>query len=118
MSDHWPNRPDVDLEVKAVLLDARTDIAALGLVSKVKDFLESEVDKMAKGWLNDYRVAIKGLSDERQEVVASCNIKQWSTDPEDIDIAQPNSWMEPTTAREADGTEIPLPCLRSTFDVQ
>jgi hypothetical protein len=32
-----------------------------------------------------------------------------STQPQDIDLAKPSSWMEPTVAREANGQEHPIP---------
>jgi type III restriction enzyme len=89
------------------LLEAHADIAALGLVPDVKAYLDAEADKIARTWLDNYRVAIKGLSDERQEAYRV--IRAMSTDPADIDLAKPKSWMEPTSAREADGTEVPLP---------
>jgi type III restriction enzyme len=76
-------------------------------VPDVKTYLDGEADKMAKAWLNEYRVPIKSLSDERQDTYRQ--IKGWSKDPEDIDLAKPASWMEATSAREADGSERPLP---------
>jgi type III restriction enzyme len=89
------------------LMEAHADIAALGLVPDVKTFLEAEADKVSSAWLNKYRVPIKGLSDERQDTYRQ--IRQMSTDPEDIDLAKPKSWMEATSVREADGNETPLP---------
>ena len=73
----------------------------------MKTYLDGEADKMAKAWRDEYRVPIKSLSDERQDTYRQ--IKGWSTDPEDIDLARPASWMEPTSACEADGSERPLP---------
>ena len=89
------------------LMEAHADIAALGLVPDVKAFLETEADKLARTWLDDYRIPIKSLSDERQEAYRL--IKEMSTEPQDIDLAKPSSWMEATSTREADGSEIPLP---------
>ncbi len=89
------------------LMDAHADIAALGLVPKVKDYLDAEAEKLATTWLDEYRVAVKNLSDERQE--AFRQIREMSTQPQDIDLAKPSSWMEPTVAREANGQEHPIP---------
>jgi hypothetical protein len=89
------------------LMEAHTDIAALGLVPDVKTYLDTEANKLAKAWLDKYRVPVKGLSDERQE--AYRQVREMSADPEDIDLAKPKSWMENTSAREADGSETPLP---------
>ena len=43
------------------------------LVPDVKAFLDAEAEKLAKAWLDEYRVAIKGLSDERQEAYRQIN---------------------------------------------
>jgi type III restriction enzyme len=72
----------------------------------VKIFLDAEADKMAKAWLDKYRISIKGLSDERQEAYRL--IREMSTEPQEIDLTKPKSWMEATTVREADGSDTPL----------
>lgn len=88
------------------LLDAHATLAALGLVPEVKEYLDAESDKLAKKWLTESRVAIKALSDERQEVYRQ--LREMSTEPQDLDIAKPTSWLVPTTARHGD-TETALP---------
>jgi type III restriction enzyme len=93
--------------VDEALVAAHADIAALGLVPEVKPYLDAEADKLAKAWLTAHRVAIKALSDGRQEVYRL--IRGMSTDPTDIDLARPMSSMEATSVREADGREAPLP---------
>jgi len=62
--------------------------------------LIAEADTMAKAWLGEYRISIKGLSDERQEAYRL--IREMSTEPQDIDLAKPKSWMEATSVRETD----------------
>jgi hypothetical protein len=52
-------------------------------------------------------VAIKGLSDERQDIYRE--IREMSADPLDVDLARPKTWLQPTTIREHDGAEIALP---------
>jgi type III restriction enzyme len=47
------------------LWEAHADIAALGLVPDVKTYFDEEADKTAKAWLDECRVPIKALSDER-----------------------------------------------------
>ena len=103
-------KTDADSPEEA-LMEAHADIAALGLIADVKTYLDAEADKLAKSWQAKYRVAIKSLSDERQESYRQ--IKEMSADPEDIDLAKPKSWMEATTVREANGTETPLPTYES-----
>ena len=92
--------------LEEALVEAHADIAALGLVPDVQDYLESEADKLAKQWFEENRVLIKSLSDERQEAYRL--LKSWSKEPEDIDLAKPNSWMVPTTVLEND-VETQLP---------
>lgn len=101
-----PRTDDPEAEIEALRV-ARADIAALGLVPEVKTYLDAEADMLAKTWLSTYRVAIKGLSDARQEVYRL--LQSMSSEPADIDLAKPTSWMEATTVREADGRETPLP---------
>lgn len=88
------------------LIEAHTIIAAIGLVPKIKDDLEAEAEKLAKEWLATHKGAIKGLTDERQE--AYRQIRGMSTDPLPVEIARPNMWLQPTTAREPNGKEYNL----------
>lgn len=92
------------------LMEAHADIAALGLVPDVKTYLDTEADKASKVWLDKYRIQIKDLSDERQEAYRL--IKGMSTEPQDIDLAKPKSWMEATSVREANGSETALPTYK------
>jgi hypothetical protein len=99
---------DTDAEDREeALMDAHADIAALGLVPEVKAYLESEAGKLAKKWLDAYRVRIKDLSDERQDIYSQ--IRQMSSEPTDSDLTRPKSRMAATTVREANGGEAPLP---------
>jgi type III restriction enzyme len=93
------------------LMQAHAEIAALGLVPDVKVYLDAEADKMAKAWLDKYRVRIKGLSDERQEAYRM--IRGMSTEPGDINLAKPKSWMMPTSELRPDGSVTPL----ATYDL-
>lgn len=94
-------------DLEGALIDAHVIIAALGLVPEVKETLEAEAEKLATQWLSRFRVDIKSLSDERQDVYSE--IRKMSSEPKPDDLARPRSWMQPTTLREANGTEAPLP---------
>jgi len=94
-------------DLEAALIEARVTVAALGLVPEVKEYLEAEAESLANKWLTKYRVEIKSLSDERQEVYRQ--IREMSAHPLDVDLAKPASWMQPSTVREADGSETALP---------
>jgi hypothetical protein len=89
------------------LINAHVTIAALGLVPQVKGYLDAEAEALAKLWLDKYRIEIKSLSDERQDQYRE--IQRMSSQPQDIGLARPRSWLEPTFARDADGTETSIP---------
>jgi len=82
------------------LFDAYVRVAALSRVEGVGDELDREADKLACKWLDDHRVAIKGLSDERRAEYD--DIIAMSTQPQRIDILRPRVRAEET--RDSDGT--------------
>lgn len=94
-------------DYEEALMDAHATVAALGLVPEIQTYLEQEAEKLAKTWLMRFRIEIKTLSDERQDVYRE--IREMSAEPMDVDLAKPNSWMQRTIIREADGTERSLP---------
>ena len=94
-------------DIEEALMEAHVAVAALGLVPEVKDYLEGEADKIAKRWLTKYRVDIKNLSDERQEIYRQ--IREMSVHPMVVDLARPKSRMQPSIIRQAGGSEKPLP---------
>lgn len=98
---------DEDIDIEEKLIDAHTDIAAMGLVPDIKARLEAAADKLANSWFDAYGDRIKVLSHERQDEYRE--IKGMSDQPQDVDLARPESRWEATTAREADGSETPLP---------
>ena len=93
--------------MEAALIEAHVTIGALGMVPGIRETLEAEAEKLANQWLTRFRVDIKNLSDERQDVYRQ--IREMSANPMDVDLARPTSWMQPTTIREANGSETPLP---------
>ena len=97
------NPDDVEESLEA----AHVIVAALGLIPEAMDYLEIEAENLATWWLTKYRVEIKSLSDERQETYRQ--IREMSAEPMDVDLARPTSRMQPTTIREADGSQKPLP---------
>ncbi|MEX0583863.1 MAG: DEAD/DEAH box helicase family protein, partial [Sneathiella sp.] len=105
-SEHIASKAPEDEDPEDALIEAHVVIAAIGLVSSVKEDLEGEAEKLSNKWLGEFRVAIKSLSDDRQEVYRQ--IREMSADPLDVDLARPNTWLQPTTAREANGTEIKI----------
>ncbi|WP_086608613.1 DEAD/DEAH box helicase [Erythrobacter donghaensis] len=90
------------------LIDAHTDIAALGLIDAVKVQLEKAAEALANEWLAEYQTAIALLSDKRRD--AYREISELSATPFDVRLAKPSSRLQPTKALEA-GTETLLPCF-------
>ncbi|WP_374429978.1 DEAD/DEAH box helicase [Tabrizicola sp.] len=106
-SDYLARNEGKTDDMETALMEAHVSIAALGLVPQVRETLEAEAEKLANQWLTRFRVEIKDLSDERQDVYRQ--IREMSANPMDVDLARPTSWMQATTIREANGTETPLP---------
>jgi len=106
-SEHLASKAGDDEDPEALLIEAHTAVAAIGLVPAIKADLEVEAEKLSNQWLNQHRIPIKSLSDERQEIYRQ--IREMSADPLDVDLARPHMWLQPTTAREANGTEVELP---------
>jgi type III restriction enzyme len=106
-SEHVAKTARKDQDPEDSLIEAHTVVASLGLVSNIRDHLEAEAEKLSTHWLTQFRVAIKSLSDERQEVYRQ--IREMSAEPLEVDLARPSTWLQPTTAREPDGKEARLP---------
>tara|TARA_Y100001936_G_scaffold128513_1_gene125684 strand:+ start:2851 stop:5463 length:2613 start_codon:yes stop_codon:yes gene_type:complete len=106
-AEHIADHNEDAFSREEALLESHTEIAALGLVHDVAEYLNKEADALTVKWLNEYRVDIKNLSDERQDVYRQ--IREMSKEPHDIDILKPRAWMLPTSALEADGSEALLP---------
>jgi hypothetical protein len=79
----------------------------LGLVPEIKDGLESAAESLSNEWLKEYSTAIKGFSDERQDVYRQ--IREMSAEPLDVDLVRPYTWLQPTKAIEESGKEVALP---------
>ena len=68
---------------------------------------DAEAKKLADTWFAEYREAIKKLPHDRQD--AYRQIVALSTEPQDVDLAQPTSRFEPTKMRNTDGSETNIP---------
>lgn len=92
------------------LVEAREDVAALHLLENLQIAFDAEAAKLSDAWLAEYKDRIKQLPDDRQD--AYRQVIALSTEPQDVDLALPISWFEPTVAREKDGTETKVPTHR------
>jgi len=103
-------KPDETDEFEEALVDARVSIAALGLVTEVQPYFDGEADKLAKAWLDKFSAAIKRLPHDRQESYRQ--IREMSTEPQDIELVKPEAKFEPTKLREKDNETL-LPAYKS-----
>jgi len=100
-------KPEAKDDFEDALIEAREDIAALGLMENLQVLFDAEATKESDAWLAKYRDRIKRLPDDRQD--AYRQISALSREAQDIDLVKPVTWMEATAVREADGRETQLP---------
>jgi type III restriction enzyme len=100
-------KPEAEDDLDDALIEAREDVAALHLMENLQILFDAEAKKLADNWLDEYRDQIKKLPHDRQD--AYRQIVALSTQPEDVDLAQPVSRFEPTKAREQNGAETDIP---------
>lgn len=84
------------------LFDAHLKVAALAQLDGIQADLDREADTLARRWLTEYRVAIKGLPDERRAIYD--DIIAMAADPQRIDILRPRVRSEAT--RTEDGKPV------------
>lgn len=109
-SEHLAKQNDNAEDEEEALIDAHTDIAALGLIDAVKVRLEQAAEALANEWLSKHQAVIVRLSDKRQE--AYREISELSATPFDVRLAKPGSRLQPTKALEG-GQETDLPRFKS-----
>lgn len=106
-SEHLAAQKEDAEDDEEALIDAHTDIAAMGLVPEIKSKLDVAAEELAETWLTEYRVEIKSLNDKRQDVYR--DIREMSADPLDVDLARPMAWLQMTEAKEPNGKTVVLP---------
>jgi type III restriction enzyme len=98
------------VDFEDALIEAREDIAALGLLDNLQVLYDAEAKKLSDAWLAEYREQIKQLPDDRQE--AYRQITALSREAQDVDLSRPVSRMEATAAREKNGDETKFPTYK------
>lgn len=99
-------QPDQADEFEEAIVEARVDIAALGLVTEVQAYFDSKTNELAKALLTKYGNEIKKLTDDRKE--AYRQIVEMSTEPQDVNLVKPEAKYEPTEVREGSkDTKLP-----------
>jgi hypothetical protein len=106
-SEHLASKDEDAEDEEEALINAHTDVAALGLIPEIKDVLEAAAETLSNEWLNEYREAIAALTDLRQEVYRQ--IRELSANPLDVFLIRPDKWLQDTIAKEPNGTEVALP---------
>ena len=84
------------------LFDAHVKVAALAQVEGVSEELDREAEKLARKWFDEYRVEIRGLTDERRDVYDE--IRGMSPKPQEVEIKRPRVRTEDT--KDAEGNEL------------
>lgn len=93
-------------EFEEALVEARVQVAALGLLAEVQPIFDAAADRLAKEWLSTHGAAIKRLSHDRQESYRQ--VREMSTEPQDVDLVKPAGRFEMTRVRLND-VETALP---------
>lgn len=102
LADSMVDPPDED----DALLSARVEIAAMGMVPQVREYLDEEADKLTQRWLDEHRVAILKLTDDRED--AYRKIREQSSQVETVTLSLPRAGIgKPSTF--VDGVEVPNP---------
>ncbi len=84
--------------------DAYVRVAALAMLTQTRAKLDEEADAISKEWLDEHRVAIKGLPESRQSLYAE--IIAMSTDPQLISMALPKNRQEETKRSVGDSEQL------------
>ena len=103
-------KPDAEDDIENALIEAREDVAALHLLENLQILFDAEAKNLSDAWLAKYRGQIKELPQDRQEVYRQ--IIGLSSEPQDVDLAQPRSSREQRKVREPDGSEIDIPTYK------
>ena len=103
-------KPEAEDDLDDALIEAREDVAALHLLENLQVMFDAEAKKLSNAWFAKYRDQIKKLPHDRQDIYRQ--IIALSTEPQDVDLAQPVSRTEPTKVRERDGVEADIPTYK------
>lgn len=93
------------------LRDAYVRASALAMIKEVREKVDQEATELVDGWFANHRVAIKSLSDVRQQDYE--DIRAMTTDPQRGELGQPRSRMEDYKVLEEDDQVAFAPLVRS-----
>lgn len=104
-------KPDAKDDLENALIEAREDVAALHLLENLQIQFDNEAKDLANSWLAKHREQIKQLPHDRQETYHQ--IVALSSEPQDIELAKPVVWREPTKVRDANDVESEIPIFKN-----
>ena len=84
--------------------EAYVRVAAIAMLTQTRAKLDEEADAISKEWLDQHRVAIKGLPESRQSLYAE--ITAMSTEPQLISMALPKNRQEETKRAIGDSESL------------
>lgn len=83
------------------LRDAYVRAAALSTVKEAREKIDRDASDIAAGWFDEYRVGIKGLSDERQQAYEA--IRAMAVEPQRTYLSRPRTRLEDYATVDDDG---------------
>lgn len=90
-----------------LLRDAYVTTSALAIIPDVRAGIDREADALASAWFAEYRVAIKGLTDERQQEYA--DIQALATEPQRGSLTRPRNRIEDYVEVDEEGQQAQAP---------
>jgi len=91
------------------LRDAYVTTSALAIIPDVRVGIDREADELASAWFAEYRVAIKSLTDERQQEYA--DIQALATEPQVGSLTRPRNRIEDYVDVDDDGQQAQAPVV-------
>jgi hypothetical protein len=91
------------------LRDAYVMVSALATAKDVRIKVDREADEIAERWFAEHRVAIKGLSDDRQQAYE--DIRALATHPRRGELKRPRTRIEDYIAVDDDGQQSIAPLV-------
>lgn len=105
-AEHLAESSDEDYEDDA-LLTAHAEVGAMALVPGIREYVEAEAEKISNVWLDEHRVGIRELGDDRADTYTA--LREMSLDPQPTDLKRPTNHLLHTAVRDADEKEELLP---------
>lgn len=90
-------------------LAAYVKVSALATAKDVRIKVDREADEIAERWFAEHRVAIKGLTDERQQAYE--DIRALATEPQRGELTRPRTRIEDYVEVDEDGQQSIAPTV-------